>query len=815
MSTDNTDTVNFSVDSFQLMQKWFDACYKGTKRDSLLKFNEWLKIWAKGEEYAMSQMNDREKKIWNDIRGLQVCVIVHPELEGEAQPHTLKRDPFSTVYGSPNSGKIHKVCYPMGYGGDKILEKIPKIMEKDNEGCKLCKRPIGGKKSEENPKHASEKWSQGKWVFDEKKSLEHWNDAKVDALGIPRWKSNNQIPFDDMLEDWASLGLPFNLELSKKTRAEEVAKELEAYRKTKHTLSEETMAEMRSEYGSGDVVVDIISGEKYKINPTENEGHLSDMLYEPIQKYVVAYQEKKYSEIQEAIKEIEKIAGVSKILPAYPTETEVRCPLLLAKIASCTAQQLKAGRLPYHPAGLCRKMMSPHIKKWCPEVSGGTDVIAEGALLSKDEIRNALATRRITNRRIKDILIKLLRGDDVSRTEWIDAIDAVKSLNTPKSNPWYDNVIGKDFNILSGPKMKNIFGATRVRKRYENVHKDNSGNFGFTIVMPGEIWFTLDGDYDTQNKIKKISLTTFSGSENEQQRKMISDMQSKLPLLFDPFWDGVELSPTTKVRDVDETRIITVNDVVDSLEDIEKDWYNKYNPKNEIQKDEALKVIVNTVEGDETQLSELLREYAKAKGWLEGWDVSENPRIEEKEPGHFDILCEYCGEPMILISSEFGYDCKNRCAQKRGEMTSQEIFKMISPMFQLKENLSTDTYLTQKSGKLIISGNTYDYRDIIKQNGFKWDGKVWSKQTDRPQITIDKLKMWFDIDSAYQNNEWNLYRKNEFGKWIVEIKVTYPIPKTLERHILDSEEDADMMVERLKNQTAQIRYQQVFKTKGE
>lgn len=75
-----------------------------------------------------------------------VCVVVRPKLKG-AVPHNLKKDPEAFVEGAP-SGEIKQVCYPAERGIDYAIDRIPKILEKDAEGCKLCK--VGG--HSENPK---------------------------------------------------------------------------------------------------------------------------------------------------------------------------------------------------------------------------------------------------------------------------------------------------------------------------------------------------------------------------------------------------------------------------------------------------------------------------------------------------------------------------------------------------------------------------------------------------------------------------------------------------------------------------------------
>ncbi len=57
---------------------------------------------------------------------------------------------------------------------------------------------------------------------------------------------------------------------------------------------------------------------------------------------------------------------------------------------------------------------------------------------------------------------------------------------------------------------------------------------------------------------------------------------------------------------------------------------NKENPtKKDI--DEGLKIIVNTVEGDRSQLSDALQEYAQGQGWFKGFDEEESGKEEISE----------------------------------------------------------------------------------------------------------------------------------------------------------------------------------------
>lgn len=92
------------------------------------------------------------------------------------------------------------------------------------------------------------------------------DDFHIDGEGIVRWISNGNIPFDDILEKFQYEGRisAFNLEISSLTRANETASFLMSYREQmkNHVPDEEEMYEMRSAFGEGTTVVNVITGNK-------------------------------------------------------------------------------------------------------------------------------------------------------------------------------------------------------------------------------------------------------------------------------------------------------------------------------------------------------------------------------------------------------------------------------------------------------------------------------------------------------------------------------------------------------------------------
>ena len=98
-------------------------------------------------------------------------------------------------------------------------------------------------------------------------------DAYFDeANGVYRWKSNDSIPFDDMLAD-NGVELPVRNRCNA-LRAKEIMKFMEEYTRreeefwTKPEYADaraERLAEQRAAFGNGADVVNIFTGRKYKV----------------------------------------------------------------------------------------------------------------------------------------------------------------------------------------------------------------------------------------------------------------------------------------------------------------------------------------------------------------------------------------------------------------------------------------------------------------------------------------------------------------------------------------------------------------------
>lgn len=93
--------------------------------------------------------------------------------------------------------------------------------------------------------------------------------AHFDSVdGCWRWDSNNQIPFPDMLNSWAALGLipEFEAHGSIEQRKVEDAAFVAEYRAAwKPPTDPEQIAEMVNAFGPGAKVVDVIAGREFTL----------------------------------------------------------------------------------------------------------------------------------------------------------------------------------------------------------------------------------------------------------------------------------------------------------------------------------------------------------------------------------------------------------------------------------------------------------------------------------------------------------------------------------------------------------------------
>lgn len=98
--------------------------------------------------------------------------------------------------------------------------------------------------------------------------MKYANDFYVDTNDVVRWKSNDRVPFDDMLTNFllADLICQENVLRSMTARKEEDIKSLEEYvaNRQKYGYSEEEKAEMRNAFGDQEVF-DIFTGKAIQL----------------------------------------------------------------------------------------------------------------------------------------------------------------------------------------------------------------------------------------------------------------------------------------------------------------------------------------------------------------------------------------------------------------------------------------------------------------------------------------------------------------------------------------------------------------------
>lgn len=85
--------------------------------------------------------------------------------------------------------------------------------------------------------------------------------AIVDSNGAIRWKNNGSYLMDDFCEMLEYAGYQFSRKATAEARNIQVKKCLKDYRMNYNGLSAEELLEMRSAFGAGETVVDVITGD--------------------------------------------------------------------------------------------------------------------------------------------------------------------------------------------------------------------------------------------------------------------------------------------------------------------------------------------------------------------------------------------------------------------------------------------------------------------------------------------------------------------------------------------------------------------------
>ena len=105
-------------------------------------------------------------------------------------------------------------------------------------------------------------------MIDPKRKTDFYIDETNSATGpVIRWKSNDRIPFGDMLSEFANAGWISGQEVENSLVQRKVEDRiaLEAYAKNYKGPSQEDLFEMRAAFGSGARVVNVLTGHEYTV----------------------------------------------------------------------------------------------------------------------------------------------------------------------------------------------------------------------------------------------------------------------------------------------------------------------------------------------------------------------------------------------------------------------------------------------------------------------------------------------------------------------------------------------------------------------
>lgn len=101
-----------------------------------------------------------------------------------------------------------------------------------------------------------------KVAFNNTRGFTHKSEYYYDNKGIARWTTNDApVPLDAAREYKIEISADHSAAIDEHTRVF-----MEEYRKQRaiHGYSEEEKAEMRAAFGPGEIVVDIVTGKKFK-----------------------------------------------------------------------------------------------------------------------------------------------------------------------------------------------------------------------------------------------------------------------------------------------------------------------------------------------------------------------------------------------------------------------------------------------------------------------------------------------------------------------------------------------------------------------
>lgn len=125
----------------------------------------------------------------------------------------------------------------------------------------LLDKQVAERKGTENNHY----WERSAKAEVEKAVKEANENAIVEESGAIRWiASGNYLP-DDFCEKLEYAGYAFSREATRQAREVQSSEAIEAYRRQARQITTEEIEEMRSAFGRGAVVVDIITGQRIAI----------------------------------------------------------------------------------------------------------------------------------------------------------------------------------------------------------------------------------------------------------------------------------------------------------------------------------------------------------------------------------------------------------------------------------------------------------------------------------------------------------------------------------------------------------------------
>ena len=125
----------------------------------------------------------------------------------------------------------------------------------------LLDKQVAERKGTENNHY----WERSAKAEVEKAVKEANEKAIVEESGAIRWiASGNYLP-DDFCEKLEYAGYAFSREATRQAREVQSSEAIEAYRRQARQITTEEIEEMRSAFGRGTVVVDIITGQRIAI----------------------------------------------------------------------------------------------------------------------------------------------------------------------------------------------------------------------------------------------------------------------------------------------------------------------------------------------------------------------------------------------------------------------------------------------------------------------------------------------------------------------------------------------------------------------